>query len=233
MYLLINLFITEEKKIGKSHCPFIDNFSLNQMSDEELMEDICKIVNESNKVNLVKCQKEKNIKKPEFITQTDIKYDALCFVKNINVAFLDNLKYIEKKYNISIYFILIKDSDTSDDTLNKLNTLIQENKNYKLEILEETPNKTDKIYNYKYLDYMKEASFVLNFDNLDKNMLESIIKLCIVSGTPFILKNDELSNVYQKYIELKWGDFYNIENYKEKIDNFMKNYHTYFDDSKI
>ena len=96
------------------------------MSDEELMEDICKIVNESNKVNLVKCQKKKDIKKEEFITQPDIKYDAICFVKNINEAFLENLKYIEKNYNISIYFILIKDSDTSDDTLNKLNTLIQE-----------------------------------------------------------------------------------------------------------
>ena len=236
IFLLIYLFIsliqnlsnTDEKNSKKSLCPFADNFTFNPMSDEELMEDICRIISESNKDNLKKCQKVKNITKKEFISQSNIKYDALCFVKNLDQSFCNNLKFIKKNYNISIYFVLIKDSNTSDETLNKINSLIQENNNYKLDIITETPNQDDKIYNLKYLDYIKEASFVINFENLEKDMLDSIIKLCIVSETPFILKNDNLSSRYNKFIELKWGQFYNLENYQEKINDFMKNYNDFF-----
>lgn len=222
----INDDINDINDNNSYHCPFIDGISISSMSDDELMEDICKLVDSSNSYRKIvnECKKKKKNNTEHFISQSNIQYDAVCFIKKMDKNIMEKINYFKDNYDLSIYFILLKGEKEDLETLNELNDLIGSNNNYKIDIIENKElNKKDN-YNIHLLNYIKHASFVLNLENFDDALLDSIIKLCIVSETPFLLYTQNKTNNYNKYEELKWGYFYQEEKYKEKIKDFMENY---------
>ena len=217
-----------------SHCPFISGISGNTISDEELMENICHIVNQPNdhKKIIIKNSKQKNKNCDDFITQSDIEYDAICFIKKFDKKSQKYLDTLQDNYNLSIYFILLQDSDTNKETLNQIKNLVDSNNKHKLDIIENKPLDKKEDYHINLLPYLKHASFIINLELFDTHLLDSIIKLCIVSETPFLFyyqnQSQNQNTKYQKYEELKWGHFYNENNHQEKIKNFMENYCNFY-----
>ena len=69
---------------------------------------------------------------------------------------------------------------------------------------------------------------MINLELFDNDLLDSIIKLCIVSETPFLLYHQNENSKYQNYEQLKWGYFYQENNHPEKIKDFMENYCNFY-----